>query len=71
MDESKIDQNLRALVCGRPEADRHCRERCLVSAHLDSHDDGLVGGAVGEGDHDLAAAVRRGMEGLQQGRVFA
>jgi len=59
------------VVCGRPEADGHCRERCLISAHLDSRDDGLVGGAVGEGDHDLAAAVSRDIEGLQQLRVFA
>ena len=31
----------------------------------------MVGGAVGEGDHDLAAAVSRGFEGLKQRRVFA
>ena len=42
----------------------------LVGSYLDTHDYGLVCGAGGEGDDDLAAAVSGGVEGLHQGRVF-
>ena len=52
-------------LCRRTE----CVE--VVLPDFKSHEQGLIGGTVGEGDHDLAAAVRGGRELLHQGRVLS